>query len=145
VRDVKTDMQSIYQVKHVHVEVHAAKGCEAEVDPPLLHEVLTNLLGNAIDAIGQGGRIDLEVLCSDGHAEIHVQDDGPGIPPSIRETLFQPFVTSKPQGTGLGLMICKRIVEAHGGRIEVEDGRARGARFVVKLPLKSPYARLSDR
>ena len=70
--------------------------------------------------------------------EIHVLDTGQGIDPSIREKIFDPFFTTKPigKGTGLGLSISYGIVQAHGGRIEVESAPGQGARFTVRLPLE---------
>jgi signal transduction histidine kinase len=72
-----------------------------------------------------------------------VEDDGPGVPAAVSSALFQPFVTSKSEGTGLGLPICRRIVEEHGGTIEVWPGALSqdalgGARFHIRLPLQRP-------
>ena len=67
--------------------------------------------------------------------EIRIQDNGPGIPAHLRESLFQPFVTSKNNGMGVGLSISRTIIEAHGGRIEAHsEGKGRGCRFVITLP-----------
>jgi signal transduction histidine kinase len=67
-------------------------------------------------------------------AVVHVIDTGPGIDPKVRETIFQPYVTNKPGGSGLGLPTTKRIVEAHGGKIEVYSEPGRGTDFAVTLP-----------
>ena len=69
-----------------------------------------------------------------GIVELVVEDDGPGIAPSVREGLFQPFVTTKARGTGLGLALCRKIVREHGGTITAADSALGGARFVVELP-----------
>jgi two-component system sensor histidine kinase PilS (NtrC family) len=108
-----------------------------ECDPDQLRQVIWNLLANAAQAIrgaGRGGRI--LVTCEprpDGGALLAVVDDGPGIPPAERARIFTPFFTTKPKGTGLGLAVVQRIVDAHGGSVGVES-RGAGARFTVRLP-----------
>jgi PAS domain S-box-containing protein len=110
-------------------------------DAPLVEELLTNLVLNARDALaGHAGprRIVLSAQqTSDGGVRLAVEDSGPGIAPSLRLTLFKPFVTSKAEGTGLGLAFCKKIVEEHGGRIAVDESRLGGARFVAHFPPQS--------
>jgi signal transduction histidine kinase len=75
--------------------------------------------------------------------ELTVEDDGPGIAPALASGLFKPFVTDKAGGTGLGLALCKRIVEEHGGHVESGRSPLGGARFVLSLPLRgrAPRAR----
>ncbi|MBI4013976.1 MAG: GAF domain-containing protein [Candidatus Rokubacteria bacterium] len=100
-----------------------------------LREVFTNLVLNAVDAMPQGGRIDLAVG-HDAEAVIAtVRDTGPGMPPEVRERVFEPFFTTKgPRSTGLGLSVAYGIVKRHGGRIDVESREGRGAQFTVRLP-----------
>jgi two-component system sensor kinase FixL len=108
------------------------------VDPGLIEEVICNLIANAIEA--RKGPAKVEVSAARAGSEsviLAVEDDGPGIPADRRETVFKPFVTSKEGGTGLGLPICRKIVEEHGGTIVVEAGRSGGARFVIRLPVLS--------
>lgn len=115
--------------------------------------VFLNLIDNAITFSPEGGTVRVSVSHAPasrgaparGPVCVAVEDDGPGIPPDSLETIFQRFYTQRPQGTafgshsGLGLSICRQIVEAHGGRIRAEnrrdaDGKIAGARFVVELP-----------
>jgi two-component system sensor kinase FixL len=112
-------------------------------DPTQLSQVVYNLALNAVQAVGRHGRVNVttHLLPSQSgkpaEAVLDVADDGPGLAPSVAERLYQPFVTTKKGGVGLGLSIVRRIVNAHGGRIEVESPRAglnRGARFRVILP-----------
>ena len=102
-----------------------------------LHQVFVNLIGNALDALGAaGGHLDLS-LESDGDRVLAVVgDDGPGIPRSEQERIFQPFYSTKlaSGGTGLGLSISYQIVRRHGGDLRVESEPGRGSRFVVELP-----------
>jgi two-component system, NtrC family, nitrogen regulation sensor histidine kinase GlnL len=110
-----------------------------------------NLVRNALDAVA--GRPDptvtfetsvasLRLRQASGRtrplARLSIQDNGPGIPEPMVQRLFTPFATSKPAGTGLGLAISRRIVEAHGGRIEVKNRAATGAEANVYLPLEVP-------
>ena len=107
----------------------------AHADAEQIRQVVRNLLGNALDATGPEGRIRLRTgVDAGGQAWIEVVDDGPGVPEGDRGRVFQPFVTQKPGGTGLGLPIAARIVEDHGGRIVLDAASGGGARFRVTLP-----------
>ena len=99
-----------------------------------LIQVLLNLVLNAIDATGKGGRIRLEAHTCEVGLAIRVEDDGRGISPEDAPRLFQPYFTTKPQGTGLGLFVSRQIVEELGGTLSHEPGRDGGAAFVVQLP-----------
>jgi two-component system, NtrC family, sensor kinase len=103
-----------------------------------LVQVLLNLLLNAVDAVpSAGGRVVVRAGRSgDGGARIEVEDNGAGIDPAIRDKLFEPFATTKEvgKGTGLGLAVCRGLVESAGGAIGVEQGGEGGARFVMVLP-----------
>jgi signal transduction histidine kinase len=105
-----------------------------------LEEVLTNVVSNALEMLSSDGQIHLHARPDgESHVVFEVEDDGPGVAPSIKETLFKPFVTTKKDGTGLGLPICRRIVEEHGGTIELADGRSLdGACFRIRLAVGGP-------
>ncbi len=111
-------------------------------DPDQLRQVLWNLLLNAAQAAqpgSQGGTVRLR--CGpdgEGGGRVEVEDDGPGVAPADRARLFTPFFTTKPGGTGLGLATVHRIVEAHGGTVEVAAVEPHGARFTVHLPGTAP-------
>ena len=113
---------------------------EIWADPDQLKEVLVNLVLNACEVMVNGGVItireeeNLEPPLGPA-AVIRVSDNGPGIPESVRDKIFQPFFSTKEEGTGLGLSIATRIIEDHGGRLELESGENEGATFIITLPL----------
>jgi two-component system, LuxR family, sensor kinase FixL len=108
----------------------------AEVDRVQIQQVLLNLIRNAIEAM-EGSKVrELSVgsVAQDGAVLVSVADTGGGIPPEIEAKLFQPFVTTKLEGMGIGLSVCRTIVEAHGGRLWVEPNAAGGSVFRFTLP-----------
>jgi two-component system sensor histidine kinase HydH len=106
-----------------------------QVDAELLERVVVNLVRNAIEASPAGADVTVRTRLLDGHAEIAVLDRGSGIAPAVREQIFNPFFTTKPEGVGLGLAIVHKIVDEHGGRIAVESETSKGSVFQVLLPL----------
>ncbi len=104
-------------------------------DREQVRQVLMNLLLNAADAMPTGGRVGVAVSRTAQAVEIAVSDTGPGISADIRPRLFEPFATGKETGTGLGLVVCKRAAEDHGGTIRGENPPGGGARFVLTLPV----------
>jgi signal transduction histidine kinase len=112
-------------------------------DPDLVAQVVFGLVTNAAEAIGAHGTITVRTMGTHDDVGVEVVDTGPGIAPADAERVFEPFFTTKPTGTGLGLPMAARIVQAHGGVIEVvpttqhEETRA-GARFRLRLPLRGP-------
>jgi NtrC-family two-component system sensor histidine kinase KinB len=117
----------------------------ARFDPPRIEQVLTNLVGNALRYAPAGTAIEIRACGVRGperdYVEVSVSDAGPGVPPRERARIFEPYVqveAPRAGGLGLGLAICKRIVEAHGGAIQVEERSGGGSRFVFRLPAASP-------
>jgi signal transduction histidine kinase len=108
------------------------------VEPQRLSRLFYNLLSNAADEMKDGGTITLRFKRTGTELQIEVQDEGNGIPPEFVESLFQPFAThGKPNGTGLGLTICRKIAEDLGGRIWATSTPGKGATFSFTLPLAS--------
>ena len=120
-------------------------------DQEKLTQVVLNLVRNALDAVAgregatvtfETGVAPLRLRSASGRtrplARVSIQDSGPGIPEPMLHRLFTPFATSKPHGTGLGLAISRRIIDAHGGRIEVKNRTGGGAEANVYLPLEVP-------
>jgi len=105
-----------------------------EHDAGQIQQVLLNLLLNAIQAIDDAGNIRVRVSSEDGFATVAISDTGRGIPPEHLANIFRPFFTTKKRGTGLGLSLVSRIVEAHGGRVQVASTPGQGSQFMVWLP-----------
>jgi signal transduction histidine kinase len=114
---------------------------KAAVDARMLRQALLNLVINAVQAMPRGGTVTIEAseeTTPQGQpvARIQVSDTGPGIPPELAERIFQPFFTTKAAGTGLGLAVVKRIVEAHRGEVALDSRPGKGAHFTLRLPLE---------
>jgi signal transduction histidine kinase len=107
-------------------------------DPEKLRRALLNLLGNALDALGATASPRVQVQTGDNLAGtevwVRVRDNGPGMDEETLARIWSPFQTSKEAGTGLGLAITRKIVEAHGGSIEVNSSPGKGAEFVLTFP-----------
>jgi signal transduction histidine kinase len=100
-----------------------------------MQQLLLNLVLNALDAMSDGGSIELELQSQrDGHVELYIRDTGPGIAPHILPKVFETFVSSKETGVGLGLPVSRRIAEEHGGSLSAYNLPGGGACFVLRLP-----------
>ncbi len=130
------------RTRKLGVTVHRELNSDAEIqgDPEKLRRVVINLLGNALDSLEQSSvsrpRIDVQLGENLAGTEVWVRivDNGPGIDPAVLPKIFSPFYTSKDDGTGLGLAISKKVVDAHGGTIEVSSTPGSGAEFVLTFP-----------
>lgn len=114
-----------------------SRATSAIMDRIQVQQVLLNLIRNAAEAMAESDRREIVVATgrsSDGMIEVSVADTGPGLPDEVRRKLFQPFVTTKPSGMGVGLSICRGIVEAHGGRLWEEANAGGGTVFRFTLP-----------
>jgi nitrogen fixation/metabolism regulation signal transduction histidine kinase len=133
-RDYPAGVEIKLDLAHEPLPINADKG--------RLRQLLHNLVKNSIEAIGDGHGSTLWIGSAREHvtgadcAQLSLRDDGPGFPDNILNSAFEPYVTTKPKGTGLGLAIVKKIVEEHGGWIQLESPADGGARIVVRLPLR---------
>jgi len=105
------------------------------IDSVRLTQALLNILINSLQAIGEGGRVTVTAGKHDENLSLSVQDTGPGIPASNLGEIFDPYFTTKPEGSGLGLWIAQQIAVAHGGDLQAENATGGGALFTLKLPL----------
>lgn len=116
---------------------------DVEHDSDQIHQVLLNLLLNAEQAIEGPGTVRVAVFEKDAAARVTVSDNGRGIPAEHLPNIFRPFFTTKGNGTGLGLSLARRIVEAHHGHIEVTSSAGKGTTFIVELPIRQSMASAS--
>ena len=114
---------------------YGSQDIQIKGDPDQLRQVILNLVLNAVQAIGQGGRVVVATGQENGWFTLEVSDSGPGIDPAILPKLFEPFTSGKPGGTGLGLSIVHSIVREHRGEIAVQTKPGQGTIFTIKLPL----------
>jgi signal transduction histidine kinase len=108
-------------------------------DPTLIEEMVLNLLNNAVAAMKtmeEGKKIVVTSSVEGDGIILTVSDSGPGIAPEIKDKIFDPYFTTKSDGTGIGLSICHRIVTDHGGSLTVSDSGLGGAEFRIKIPIK---------
>jgi two-component system sensor kinase FixL len=117
--------------------------CDVECPPDMrpilvervqIQQVILNLVKNAVQSIGEDGAVRVIITAEPDQLRVTVSDTGPGVPPERMARLFEPFSTSKTDGMGLGLPICRSIIEAHGGRIWHEPAPEGGASFIFTLP-----------
>jgi signal transduction histidine kinase len=128
------------RARQIGVRVEAACGGEpvpVEIDRGQFTTVLVNLFLNALDAMPRGGCLEVMLSAAGGCHRLDVADSGGGIAPEIADRLFTPFASTKPTGTGLGLVISRRIVEEHGGALTAANRPAGGACFSITLPRSS--------
>jgi signal transduction histidine kinase/DNA-binding response OmpR family regulator len=129
-----------------HAELLGARNIHASLDldrsiPELTYDenqimqVIHNMIRNAADSMPQGGALNLKTAREGDLVSLQIADSGSGIPPHILDRLFDPFFTTKPDGTGLGLAVSKKILDDHGGRIEVQSTVGKGTTFKILLPM----------
>lgn len=126
------------------LRVAAPQPVEIVAHPVLVHQLVTNLVLNALDAVSDKGTVIVRVAGTDDGAVVEVHDDGPGIPHAERPRLFDPFYTTKPDGTGLGLVSVRTCAELHGGSVDVADSVELGGacfRVFLRMPTGERAAR----
>jgi signal transduction histidine kinase len=105
------------------------------VDRTAIRRVLSNLITNAVQAMPRGGQLTIRISSAEGAASIDVEDTGEGIPKENMDKMFEPLFTTRAKGQGLGLAVCRKLVEAHGGSIAIESKVGKGTRVKVTIPL----------
>ncbi|MGZ4916766.1 MAG: ATP-binding protein [Halobacteriota archaeon] len=120
--------------KSIDVTIEISDAMKAKVDPHLMHRVFSNLFLNALQAMSDDGTLTIAAASSDSSVAVSISDTGIGIPAHMHDKIFSPLTTGKAKGTGLGLAVVKRIVEAHGGSIELESEGGKGTTFTITIP-----------
>jgi len=134
---VKNVLSTIKVPENVKVIVDVPSEFTLDIDPEMMKRVFVNIVTNAIQAMPEGGTLTIYSRIEGDKKAVYFRDTGVGIPKENLDKIFQPLFTTKAKGTGLGLAVCKRIVEAHEGTIEVESEVGKGTVFKVKVPIKS--------
>ena len=124
----------LYPDAHIHLDLEENQPA-LELDAEQMRRVLINLIENSLDASGKNGQIEIRTRTSDDTAILSVIDSGPGVPMKDRVRIFQPYVSTKESGMGLGLAVVHNIIEDHGGHISVTDAPEGGAQFDLQLPI----------
>ncbi len=132
-------LEPMLQSKEVQLEVDLSSSpLMVSGDPDQLKQVFLNLLQNALEALEDEGTVRVSSGESLTHAQVIIEDDGPGIPQDLQEKIFDPFFTTKSAGTGLGLPISRNIVQDHNGTLSFDSTSSRGTRLKIELPLDFP-------
>jgi signal transduction histidine kinase len=122
--------------KGYHIDMEYAPDIPVVVaDKDMLYQAFLNILINAMQSMPEGGEIKITMITEERTVKIHFQDEGYGIPEDIQRKIWDPFFTTKEKGTGLGLGIVKKIVELHGGNIQIENRKSNGVIVTVELPM----------
>jgi len=132
--DVVESLQEQLSAQHIKTEIDVPNDATVFVDQEMTRSVLLNLVFNAMDAMPDGGEIVVTAVNSAGGVELEVADSGPGLSDDVRDHLFEPFYTTKRDGTGLGLAVVEQIVRAHGAQISVMNCPEGGAAFTLHFP-----------
>jgi signal transduction histidine kinase len=109
-----------------------------QADADMLYQAFLNLLINALQAMPSGGKVEVDVRLENAAVQISIQDQGEGFSEEVMAKIWDPFFTTKERGTGLGLGIVRKVIEAHEGEIHIENSPAGGARALIRLPVKAP-------
>ena len=142
--EVVQEARHLVELTHKHRNVRFDTECPGNISlsgsRQQISQVLVNLLNNAVDASPEGAGVSLSAHTEDDTVRISIEDRGSGIPEDMRQTVLEPFYTTKPtgQGTGLGLSLAHRIIEDHGGRLLIESPPQGGTRMSIVLPLRKP-------
>lgn len=133
-RSVCQSIQDQFDAHSIELKIDAPDDAVADIDPNMMQRCMLNLLLNAVDAMKQGGTLQICIRQSNQQHSISIADTGPGIEPGTLSKLFEPFYTTKSAGTGLGLPIVEKIVHSHGGTIDVTSTPGNGATFGLTFP-----------
>lgn len=130
------DSVRVLSKKGFHCEIIMEESLPpVEIDAPLLKQAIINIIKNAYEAMGKKGTITIDTFCQDDFLHIAVTDHGGGLDPSFAANIFEPFITSKTGGSGLGLVITKQIIDSHHGTIICDSRPGDGCTFTISLPI----------
>jgi signal transduction histidine kinase len=130
-------MENYFQEKHITLQKRYETGMpEAPVDPTQIKQVFLNILMNAVEAMPDGGKLDVNIESVGESIKIYIIDAGKGIQHGVLQNIYDPFFTTKPSGTGVGLSVSLKIIEDHGGTIDAISEQGNGTTMLLTLPIK---------
>ena len=130
-------MENYFQEKHITLQKKYETGVpEAPVDPTQIKQVFLNILMNAVESMPDGGKLDVKIKSIDGTVTIYIVDAGKGMKQDVLQNIYDPFFTTKPSGTGVGLSVSLKIIEDHGGTIDAISEQGKGTTMLLTLPIK---------
>lgn len=130
-------MENYFYEKHIVLQKkYETNVPEILVDPIQIKQVFLNVMMNAVEAMPDGGNLGVNIECVDGSIKIYIIDAGKGIQQSVLQNIYDPFFTTKSSGTGVGLSVCLKIVEDHGGTIDAVSEQGKGTTMLLTLPIK---------
>ena len=130
-------MENYFQEKHITLQKKYETGVpEAPVDPTQIKQVFLNILMNAVESMPDGGKLDVKIKYIDGSVKIYIVDAGKGMKQGVLQNIYDPFFTTKPSGTGVGLSVSLKIIEDHGGTIDAISEQGKGTTMLLTLPIK---------
>ncbi|NLE05273.1 MAG: HAMP domain-containing histidine kinase, partial [Crenarchaeota archaeon] len=132
---IQDSLSTVDIPKDVQIKAKIEKNLFVAIDFDKMKRVCVNLIRNAIDAMPNGGKLEIKSQQKNQAVMLSFIDSGTGIPKATLDKLWTPFFTTKSKGIGLGLAICKRIVEAHEGKISIKSKLGKGTTFTITLPL----------
>ena len=135
-RQIVSSLQREDRLQGVTLSVGGDRTVMVKLDLILFEDVMRNLVYNAAEAMIGEGAVTISCDLAGSFIRISIADTGPGIAPEVGDKVFRPFFTTKSDGTGLGLSLCRKIVEAHGGQIELVSPSGNGSRIVITLPIQ---------
>ena len=130
-------MENYFQEKHITLQKRYETGIpEVPVDPTQIKQVFLNILMNAVEAMPDGGKLDVNIESVNESIKIYIIDAGKGMPHGVLQNIYDPFFTTKPSGTGVGLSVSLKIIEDHGGTIDAISEQEKGTTMLLTLPIK---------
>ena len=137
IEEVSTLLEQEFEAHHVIFDQSIDPNIpETLFDPRQIEQVFINIVKNALEAMSEGGKLSVETHLKGDYIEIRISDTGKGVAPEDLKDIFDPFITTKPKGTGLGLPICRKIVEDHEGEIRIQSKLGEGTVSIIILPIQ---------
>jgi signal transduction histidine kinase len=140
VDEICAEFAGQFSARAVHVDIDVPSGTTVLADRDMLRRGISNLMLNALDAMPDGGELVCTSYDGPGGFELEIADSGPGLCADVKRRAFEPFFSTKPGGTGLGLTIVERIAAAHGGRVSARNCPEGGAAFTICIPPRAMEA-----